>query len=105
MSTFIKIMNVATYDELTELLITDQIKQKISPEIKEHFIVDLPKIKEVDGLVEKLDDFEMALRGFKIAKLQGAQNSLVLEEKGYRFLQNPSIIITNAKNIIQYKIR
>lgn len=31
-------MNIEIFEELTELLITDQIKQKISPEIKDNFI-------------------------------------------------------------------
>lgn len=46
-----------------------------------NFINELPKIKEVYVLVEKLDDSEMALRGFKNEKLHKVQNSLVQEEK------------------------
>lgn len=56
-----------------ELLVTDQIKQKIPRETREHFIEKLPRIKEVNVLVEKLDDF---LGGCKTVKLHKAQNSM-----------------------------
>lgn len=32
-------LRIMTYDELRELIITDQLKRKVSPETKHHFIV------------------------------------------------------------------
>lgn len=51
-------INITTFDELTELLVTDLINRKLPPETWEIFINELPKIKEVDVLVDKLDDFD-----------------------------------------------
>lgn len=48
----------------------------------------MPKIKEVNVFVQKLDDFKIKLRGFRTAILHKAQNNLVREEKDNKFLQN-----------------
>lgn len=81
--------NIATFDELIELVITDQIKWKMLSEIKEHFTEELLKIKEVDVLVEKLDDFEMALKGLKIVKLHKVKTDWSRgKRQPTKFLQN-----------------
>lgn len=81
-------MNVPNFEELKKLLVTEQIKQKILPKTRESFIKELPKIKEVDELVEKLDDFDSELRGCQTAKLHKAQNWMNREERVNKRQQN-----------------
>ncbi|GBM53898.1 hypothetical protein AVEN_93586-1, partial [Araneus ventricosus] len=47
-----------SFEKLSDLIITDQIKRKVSQEIKDHFIDELSKLNSPDDLVEKLDDYD-----------------------------------------------
>lgn len=58
---WIKGLQIFDFQGLKELIVTDQIKRKLPIEIQEHFIDDLPKIKNADAIVNKLDNYE-ALR-------------------------------------------
>ncbi|GBN86865.1 hypothetical protein AVEN_153263-1 [Araneus ventricosus] len=46
------------FEKLSDLIITDQIKRKVSQEIKDHFIDEWSKLNSPDDLVEKLDDYD-----------------------------------------------
>ncbi|GBM33213.1 hypothetical protein AVEN_28206-1 [Araneus ventricosus] len=50
-----------SFEKLSDLIITDQIKRQVPQEIKNHFIDELSKLNSSDDLVEKLDDYD-ALR-------------------------------------------
>ncbi|GBM13709.1 hypothetical protein AVEN_119996-1 [Araneus ventricosus] len=45
-----------SFEKLSYLIITDQIKRKVSEEIKDHFIDEWSKVKSPDDFVEKMDD-------------------------------------------------
>ncbi|GBN30311.1 hypothetical protein AVEN_87015-1 [Araneus ventricosus] len=47
-----------SFEKLSDLIITDQIKRKVSQEIKYHFIDEWSKLNSPDDLVEKLDDYD-----------------------------------------------
>ncbi|GBM59488.1 hypothetical protein AVEN_240584-1 [Araneus ventricosus] len=54
---WIKGLEVETF-ELCDLIITDQMKHRVSKEIKEHFIDEWPKFKSPEELSNKLDQYE-----------------------------------------------
>ncbi|GBM38500.1 hypothetical protein AVEN_24592-1 [Araneus ventricosus] len=45
-------------EKLSDLIITDQIKRKVSQETKYHFIYDWSELNSPDDLVQKLDDYD-----------------------------------------------
>ncbi|GBN90801.1 hypothetical protein AVEN_216093-1 [Araneus ventricosus] len=47
-----------SFEKLSDLIITDQIKHKVSQEIKDHFIDEWSKLNSPDDIVEKLDDYD-----------------------------------------------
>ncbi|GBM86755.1 hypothetical protein AVEN_198520-1 [Araneus ventricosus] len=47
-----------SFEKLSDLIITDQIKRKVSQEVKDHFIDDWSELNSPDDLVEKLDDYD-----------------------------------------------
>ncbi|GBN46250.1 hypothetical protein AVEN_52741-1 [Araneus ventricosus] len=47
-----------SFEKFRDLIITDQIKRKVSQEVKDHFIDDWSKLNSPDNLVEKLDDYD-----------------------------------------------
>ncbi|KFM72496.1 Retrovirus-related Pol polyprotein from transposon 17.6, partial [Stegodyphus mimosarum] len=51
-------IEVDTFEKLSDLIIADQIKRKVSPEVKEHFIDVWSKLISPTDLVEKLDDYD-----------------------------------------------
>ncbi|GBN32768.1 hypothetical protein AVEN_58865-1 [Araneus ventricosus] len=54
-----------SFEKLSDLIITDQIKRKVSQEVKDHFIDALSKLNSPDDLVEKLDDYDTLRLTFK----------------------------------------
>ena len=68
-------MNVDNFENLKELIITDRIKQTLPYEMQEHFIDELPSIKKVHELVNKLDDYEATRRSFKKEAYQSLNSS------------------------------
>ncbi|GBN77665.1 hypothetical protein AVEN_128469-1 [Araneus ventricosus] len=48
-----------SFEKLSDLIIADQIKRKVSQEVKDNFIYDWSKLNSPDDLDEKLDDFEV----------------------------------------------
>ncbi|GFX25118.1 CCHC-type domain-containing protein [Trichonephila clavipes] len=50
-------LDIQTFEDLKDLLITDQMK-KVPSEVREHFLDDWAKIKTPRVLVEKLDEYE-----------------------------------------------
>ncbi|GBN17293.1 hypothetical protein AVEN_227671-1 [Araneus ventricosus] len=51
------------FEKLSDLIITDQIKRKVSQEVKDHFIDVWCKLNSPDDLVEKLDDYDTLREG------------------------------------------
>ncbi|GBN60763.1 hypothetical protein AVEN_95811-1, partial [Araneus ventricosus] len=54
-----------SFEKLSDLIITDQIKHKVSQEVKDYFIDDWSKLNSPDDLVEKLDDYETLRSTFR----------------------------------------
>ncbi|GBN17659.1 hypothetical protein AVEN_199279-1 [Araneus ventricosus] len=46
------------FEKLSDLIITDQIKRKVSQEVKDHLIDDWSKLNSPDDSVEELDDYD-----------------------------------------------
>lgn len=72
-------MEVNNFEALKELIVVDQTKQRLPVKMKEHLINDLPKIKNVDILVSKLDAYDAARRDVKAIK----KSSYNVEDKSY----------------------
>ncbi|GFX77388.1 retrovirus-related Pol polyprotein from transposon 412 [Trichonephila clavipes] len=51
-------LDIHTFEDLKDLLITDQMKKKVPTEVREHFLGEWAKIKTPRVLVEKLDEYE-----------------------------------------------
>ncbi|GFS59037.1 stress response protein nst1 [Trichonephila clavipes] len=51
-------LDIQTFEDLKDLLITDQMKKKVPSEVREHFLDEWAKIKTPRVLVEKLDEYE-----------------------------------------------
>ncbi|GBO27744.1 hypothetical protein AVEN_176651-1 [Araneus ventricosus] len=54
-----------SFEKLSNLIITDQIKRKVTQEIKDHFIDNWSKLNSPDDLVEKLDDYDTLRSTFR----------------------------------------
>ncbi|GBM44305.1 hypothetical protein AVEN_23353-1 [Araneus ventricosus] len=54
-----------SFEKLSDLIIMDQIKRKVSQEIKDHFIDEWSKLNLPDDLVEKLDDYDTLRSTFR----------------------------------------
>ncbi|GBL96661.1 hypothetical protein AVEN_207820-1 [Araneus ventricosus] len=54
-----------SFEKLSDLIITDQIKRKLTQEVKDHFIDDWSKLNSPDDLVEKLDDYDTLRSTFR----------------------------------------
>ncbi|GBM34667.1 hypothetical protein AVEN_122061-1 [Araneus ventricosus] len=53
------------FEKLSDLIITDQIKRKVSQKVKDHFIDDWSKLNSPDDLVEKLEDYDTLRSTFR----------------------------------------
>ncbi|GBM02216.1 hypothetical protein AVEN_162299-1 [Araneus ventricosus] len=53
------------FEQLSDLIITEQIKRKVSQKVKDHFIDDWSKLNSSDDLVEKLDDYDTLRSTFR----------------------------------------
>lgn len=51
---------MTNYEDLKELMAVDQLKRCIPNDAREHFIDELTKWKEMDDLVDKLNEYEAA---------------------------------------------
>lgn len=51
-------LEIKTFDELSDVMVVDQVKRRAPPEFREHFIDTWGQIKRVEDLVKKLDDYE-----------------------------------------------
>ncbi|GBO27425.1 hypothetical protein AVEN_269406-1 [Araneus ventricosus] len=54
-----------SFEKLSDLIITDQIKRKMSQEVKDHFIDEWSKLNSPDDLVETLDDYDTLRSTFR----------------------------------------
>ncbi|GBN31206.1 hypothetical protein AVEN_130144-1 [Araneus ventricosus] len=54
-----------SFGKLSDLIITDQIKRKVSQEIKDHFIDEWSKLNSPDDLFEKLADYDTLRSTFR----------------------------------------
>ncbi|GBL83642.1 hypothetical protein AVEN_201946-1 [Araneus ventricosus] len=55
---WIRKVNVKSFEELSNLIITEQIKKKVSAEIYNHFLDEWSQLKIPEEFANKLDDFE-----------------------------------------------
>ncbi|GBM25383.1 hypothetical protein AVEN_12318-1 [Araneus ventricosus] len=53
------------FEKLSDLIITDHIKRKVSQEVKDHFIDEWSKLNSPDDLIEKLDDYDTLRSTFR----------------------------------------
>jgi len=51
-------LKIETFENLCDLIITEQIKRKVPAEIKEHFIDQWSQFKTPEEIVDKLEDYE-----------------------------------------------
>lgn len=65
---WIRGLEVTTFGELCDLMVTDQIKKKVPPEVKEHFFDEWSLFKSSDIISEKLDDYENIKTSFNSKK-------------------------------------
>ncbi|GBM79789.1 hypothetical protein AVEN_29254-1 [Araneus ventricosus] len=54
-----------SFEKLSNLILTYQIKRKVSQEVKDHFKDDWSKLNSPDDLVEKLDDYDTLRSTFR----------------------------------------
>ncbi|GBM43362.1 hypothetical protein AVEN_166104-1 [Araneus ventricosus] len=54
-----------SFEKLSDLIITDQIKRKVTQEVKDHFIDEWSKLNSPDDLVQKLDDYDTLRSTFR----------------------------------------
>lgn len=55
-------MEISIFEELCDLTVTDQIKQKVPPDLKEHFFGEFSMFKSLNVNSEKLDAYENVKR-------------------------------------------
>ncbi|GBM06411.1 hypothetical protein AVEN_59941-1 [Araneus ventricosus] len=53
------------FEKLSDLIITDQLKRKVSQEVKDHLIDDWSKLNSPDDLLEKLEEYETLRSTFR----------------------------------------
>ncbi|GFW94632.1 SCAN box domain-containing protein [Trichonephila clavipes] len=58
-------LQVKTFEQLKDLLITEQLKYRVPAEVREHFLDDWIKLKTPYELVEKLDEYESIKQSFR----------------------------------------
>ncbi|GFX47156.1 SCAN box domain-containing protein [Trichonephila clavipes] len=58
-------LQVKTFEQLKDFLITEQFKCRVSTEVREHFLDDWVKLKTPYDLAEKLDEYESIKRSFR----------------------------------------
>ncbi|GBM19609.1 hypothetical protein AVEN_197207-1 [Araneus ventricosus] len=51
-------LDISTFDQLKELIIFDQIKRRVPPEVREHYIDEWSQLNNVEKLTSKLDDYD-----------------------------------------------
>ncbi|GBN33441.1 hypothetical protein AVEN_171050-1 [Araneus ventricosus] len=71
-----------SFEKLSDQIITDQIKRKVTQEVKDHFIDEWSKLNSPDDLVEKLDDYDTLRSTFRSKRPRkerhyDKQNSLI----------------------------
>ncbi|GFS86818.1 SCAN box domain-containing protein [Trichonephila clavipes] len=66
-------LQVKTFEQLKDLLITEQLKYRVPAEVREHFLDDWIKLKTPYELAEKLDEYESIKQSFRreISKKNG----------------------------------
>ncbi|CAL1301521.1 unnamed protein product [Larinioides sclopetarius] len=55
---WLKGLEVKTFSDLSDLIVTEQIKRRVPWEVKEHFIDDWAEIKSPEVLARKLDEYD-----------------------------------------------
>ncbi|GFV02118.1 SCAN box domain-containing protein [Trichonephila clavipes] len=72
-------LQVKTFEQLKDLLITEQLKYRVPAEVREHFLDDWIKLKTPYELAEKLDEYESIKQSFRreIPKKNNVTNSKV----------------------------
>ncbi|GBM40313.1 hypothetical protein AVEN_23879-1 [Araneus ventricosus] len=81
--------------KLSDLIITDQIKRKVTQEVKDHFIDDWSKLNSPDDLVEKLDDYETLMSAFSCKQPRNEGQY----DKRNSFKDDPAITTNEKKKL------
>ncbi|GFX50502.1 SCAN box domain-containing protein [Trichonephila clavipes] len=58
-------LQVKTFEQLKDLLITEQLKYRVPAEVREHFLDDWIKLKTPYELADKLDEYESTKQSFR----------------------------------------
>ncbi|GFY22446.1 SCAN box domain-containing protein [Trichonephila clavipes] len=58
-------LQVKTFEQLKDLLITEELKYRVPAEVREHFLDDWIKLKTPYELAEKLDEYESIKQSFR----------------------------------------
>ncbi|GFS69942.1 SCAN box domain-containing protein [Trichonephila clavipes] len=58
-------LQVKTFEQLKDLLMTEQLKYRVPAEVREHFLDDWIKLKTPYELAEKLDEYESIKQSFR----------------------------------------
>ncbi|GBN27266.1 hypothetical protein AVEN_64244-1 [Araneus ventricosus] len=51
-------LDISTFEQLKELIIVDQIKCRVPPEVREHYIDEWSQLNNVEKLTSKLDNYD-----------------------------------------------
>lgn len=101
MQEWISGMGIETLEDLKELIVVDQIKRKIPYEVREHFCDELPKIKKVEDLINKLDEYEAARNDLKKSEYKHVRDfrkqTTRIEEPNKRNYRNDTNRMPNEK--------
>ncbi|GBL79879.1 hypothetical protein AVEN_28937-1 [Araneus ventricosus] len=54
-------LDIFTFDHLKELIIVDQMKLRVPPEVREHYIDEWSQLNNVEKLISKLEDYGAVL--------------------------------------------
>ncbi|GBM19391.1 hypothetical protein AVEN_196018-1 [Araneus ventricosus] len=61
---WLKGLEVKTFVELSDLIVTEQIKRRVPWEVKEHFIDEWADIKRTEVLAKRLDEYDSVRKAF-----------------------------------------
>ena len=76
-------LGITTFDELKELMITEQLKSRVPVEVRDHFIDDWCKIVSTRNLTDKLDDYESVRGNRKIKEFRPYQTKPMIGNMSY----------------------
>ncbi|KAF8777108.1 hypothetical protein HNY73_014029 [Argiope bruennichi] len=58
-------LEIKTFDDLIYLMVTDQLKRRVPPEVQEHFLNEWTHVASSKELQQKLDNYEMVRQNLR----------------------------------------